>query len=204
MPLSVHPVKGGNGRHHGPITVGTLVEEILGRLSALNGAAGGPILGQQRADNEAGTANANGGQDNQGHDHLAPSRPAIMPDHCGPRRPVRLAGNRIECAEVVDEDARVGSSRRRYVELDPFAVSHRRTAPRMELGRRLWRLFDAPLTRIGGFRASFRESVHSAHFPQSRASAPKANAAMRANTAIMLRPVRARQPANAVRWLSVC
>jgi hypothetical protein len=139
--------------------VGELVNEIMGRIVALNGAACGPILGQQRADNEAGTANANGGQNDEAGDHLAPSRPAIMPDHCGSSRPIRLASNRIECAEVVGEDARVGSSRRRYVELDPFAVSHRRTAPRMDLGRRLWRLFDAPPASLGG---SNRRVFHAA------------------------------------------
>jgi hypothetical protein len=52
-----------------------------------------------------------------------------------------------------------------------------------ELGRRLGRLLDAPLV----CRGDQTRIVHSAHFPQSRAMAPKANAAMRANTAIMLR-----------------
>jgi hypothetical protein len=99
--------------------VGELVNEIMGRIVALNGAASGPILGQQRTDNEAGTANANGGEYDERGDHLAG---LASTEHRSAARPIGLAGDHIECAEVVFEDS----------------------------GRRMsWRLFDAPLACRG-------------------------------------------------------
>jgi hypothetical protein len=138
--------------------VGEIVNEILGRLSALNGAAGGPVLGQQCGpENEAAESAANG-DDGESEFHLAP--PPEEP--CSPRM--------TDAIDLLDQDA------------EALAIA----VDEAELGRRLWRLFDAPLA-CRGDQTSFRESVHSAHFPQSKASAPKASAAMRENTAIMLR-----------------
>jgi hypothetical protein len=135
--------------------VGEIVNEILGRLSALNGAAGGPVLGQQCGpENEAAESAANG-DDGESEFHLAP--PPEEP--CSPRM--------TDAIDLLDQDA------------EALAIA----VDEAELGRRLWRLFDAPPICRGGQMGM----LHSAHFPQSRASAPKANAAMRANTAIMLR-----------------
>jgi hypothetical protein len=150
------------------------VNEILGRLSALNGAAGGPVLGQQCGpENEAAESAANG-DDGESEFHLAP--PPEEP--CSPRM--------TDAIDLLDQDA------------EALAIA----VDEAELGRRLWRLFDAPLVGLGG---RDRRVFHSAHFPQSRVRAPRVNAAMRVKAAIMLLlPARARLPADAVQGLSTC
>jgi hypothetical protein len=146
--------------------VGELVNEIMGRLVALQSATGGPILGQQRTDNEAGTANANGGEDDEAGDHLSGDldtrRRAQKPVAFVARQP-EAAGNSASAISLsppllfdaahLPPTPHKEPGRPRMTDaidlLDQDAEALVIAVDEAELGRRLWRLFDAPLVRRG-------------------------------------------------------